>query len=618
MSTPLDLDTDTSIPAAFYRVASEYPQAVVYRQAGGDHSAARTTHFSEVRGRINRVAHFLKRLGVGPGATVAILSATRPEWLEADLAVLACGARVASVYQTLPAQDVGYILFDSGASVIFAENQEQVGKLFHLMSEPCAIPATEERPEQSVQLQFTKIICFEEVEPHAKVVSWRELLDTEDPGDPELRSTRDELASLVYTSGTTGPPKGVMQTHGNHLANVRQAFQSGLYDGTSRIFLLLPLAHSFARLMGYICFLTTAELGFAAVTDPRSSKTNPAIVLKNLRDADATIIPLVPRLIEKMKDGVEAQAQAEGLKALLLRTSIAAARRVYEARRIGDTPMLPDLILLLLLSPVLKKISKALFGKRLKAVISGGAKLAPPVAHYFAALRVPILEGYGLTETCVATNVNRIESNKIGTVGPLLAKDIELRIAEDGEICFRGPNIAKGYYGRRAATQASWSEDGWFKTGDLGSIDSDGMLSINGRKKEIIVSSTGKKVAPEPIEQKLSASRYINQAVVLGDDRPHCVALLFPDAVAIAAWADRQAISLSKPLHEEPAIQELLWSEVEAVNASLAGFERIRRIYVLPEELTVENSMLTPTFKVKRREVLRRYSSQIGALYDQE
>lgn len=619
MSNPLSLDFDASIPSAFYRVASEFPQTLVYRQAGGGAEAYRCATFAEVRARINKISAYLRSMGIEKGSCVAIVSQTRPEWLEADLAILACGAVVVSVYQTLPAQDVGYILFDAGADIVFAENQEQVSKLFHLLSEPCSIPATEERPAQNVQVAIRRIISFESVEPHEKVVSWRSLLDVADPGAPALDYLkRDDLASLVYTSGTTGPPKGVMQTHGNHLSNVRQAFQSTLYDGSSRIFLLLPLAHSFARLMGYICFLTTAELAFPGIADQSSSKTSPAAVMKDLREANATIVPLVPRLIEKMRDGIEAQANSAGIKGWLLSAAIGAARRVYEARRLGDTPVVFDLLLSKLFSPVVRKIGVKLFGSQLRAVISGGAKLPSPVAHYFAALGVPVLEGYGLTETCVATNVNRLASNRIGSVGPVLANDIELRLESDGEICFRGPNITRGYFKRQVATSAAWDAQGWFHTGDLGSVDGEGNLSIVGRKKEIIVSSTGKKVAPDPIEQKLTASRYINQAVLFGDDRPYCVALLYPDPSAVQAWALRQGVHFSQPLHIEPAVQELLWSEVEAVNAGIAGFERVRRILLIPEEMTVDNGLLTPTFKVRRKEVARHFAAAITQLYEEK
>jgi long-chain acyl-CoA synthetase len=619
MSNPLSLDTDASIPSAFYRVASEFPQALVYRQAASSSEPARQANFAEVRARVNRISSYLKSMGIGKGSCVAILSQTRPEWLEADLAILACGAVVVSIYQTLPAQDVGYILFDSAADIVFAENQEQVSKLFHLLSEPCSIPATEERAAQHVQVAIRKIVSFESVEPHEKVISWRSLLDIADPGMPTFEYIqRDDLASLVYTSGTTGPPKGVMQTHGNHLSNVRQAFQSTLYDGSSRIFLLLPLAHSFARLMGYICFLTTAELAFPGIADQSSSKTNPAAVMKDLREANATIVPLVPRLIEKMRDGVEAQALSGGLKGLLLSSAIGAARRVYEARRLSDTPVVFDLLLSKLLSPIVRKIGAKLFGSQLCAVISGGAKLPSAVAHYFAALGVPVLEGYGLTETCVATNVNRLVCNRIGSVGPLLAADIELRLESDGEICFRGPNITRGYFKRQAATAAAWDEQGWFHTGDLGSVDGEGNLSIIGRKKEIIVSSNGKKVAPDPIEQKLTASRYINQAVLFGDDRPYCVALLYPDPIAVQAWAVRQGLHFALPLHLEPAVQELLWAEVEAVNAGIAGFERVRRILLIPEEMTVDNSLLTPTFKIRRKEVARHFAGAIAKLYEEK
>ncbi|MBX7143477.1 MAG: long-chain fatty acid--CoA ligase [Oligoflexia bacterium] len=620
---PITLDQDASLPSAFYRASAACPEGVVYRQpipegfGGSDGRQWRAWTFREVEKRVNKIAAYLHAQGVRKGTKVAILSNTRPEWLEADMAVLACGGVVVSVYQSLPAHEVGYILFDSGAEIVFAENQEQLGKLLHLLSNHCQIPATEERAAREAKISLRRIITFEAVEKHELVVGLRELLLGSDPGSPEewkdLR--RSDLATLVYTSGTTGPPKGVMQTHGNHLSNVRQAFRAGMYAQGMRIFLLLPLAHSFARLMGAIAFLTGAELAFPRVSDKLSSKAEPQLVMNDMRHSESQIIPLVPRLLEKMKDKVESQARRSGLAAKILQVTISSARTRFLARS-SNTAYSPLAWLGYVMSAsIRRKISRQIFGMRFRNVISGGAKLPPEVNQFFAALGITILEGYGLTETCVATNVNRLDDNRIGTVGPVLDTDIEVRIAEDGEILFRGPNVTNGYFGRSQATAAAWDGEGWFHTGDLGALDSDGYLSIVGRKKEIIVSSNGKKVAPEPIEQKLCSSPFISQAVLFGDAQPHCVALLGINQHSLESWAKEQGHTLDSKLADDTRVMELLWREVEAVNASLAGFEQVKRIGLLDEELTVENGFLTPTFKLKRRLVFKKYERKIAALY---
>lgn len=612
--SPLKLDSDKSLPEAFYRACRACPEGVVYSQplpegfGAGEGKSWRPWTFREVEQRVNRIAAYLHKHGVGKGTKVAILSNTRPEWLEADMAVLACGGVVASVYQSLPAHEVGYILYDSGAEIVFAENQEQLGKLLHLLSNHCDIPATEERPACQARIKLSRIITFEAVEKHELVIGLRDILLGSDPGPQEEWKSlqRDDLATLVYTSGTTGPPKGVMQSHGNHLSNVRQAYRAGMYAPGMRIFLLLPLAHSFARLMGAISFLTGAQLAFPRVSDKSSSKADPHIVMGDMRDSESHIIPIVPRLLEKMKEKIESQAARDGVAARVLSLTLYCARS-------KDSPLAA--LGYLCTGAVRRKIRRQLFGSRFRNVISGGAKLPPEVNKFFADIGITVLEGYGLTETCVATNVNRLGANRIGTVGPVLDGDIELQIADDGEVLFRGPNVAAGYYGRTQATAAAWDRDGWFHTGDLGALDGDRYLSIVGRKKEIIVSSNGKKVAPEPIEQKLCASPFISQAVLFGDAQPHCVALLGVNRAALQEWAKEQGYTLADNISEDTRVMELLWREVEAVNAGLAGFEHVRRFALLDEELTVENGLLTPTFKLKRRLVFGKYEARIASLF---
>jgi len=620
-----ELNQSPSIPHAFFEVAGKYPESVVYTQSifsaeqdGAQPREKYSRAFSEVEQRVLQLASYLKAIGVSRGDQVAILSSSRPEWMEADMAILTLGGVSVSIYQSLPADDVGYILFDSGASVVFAENQEQVDKILQLIKGPIPIAATEDRDETVAQIGIKKIISFEQVNPHELLVQYEKAVSGEDKPSLDTFNAigRDDLAALVYTSGTTGPPKGVMQTHGNHLANVRQAWQCSLVDQHSRIMLFLPLAHSFAKLMGYIGFLTPAQLCFPAVSDTKSSKMNPESTTRDIREAGANIVPVVPRLLEKMQSGIQHKARAKGLGSKLLKLMLWSAERVYFGKRENKKISLFAMIAHEGLGSLRAKIRSKLFGDNFSYCVSGGAKLNPQTAFFFDMLEIEILEGYGLTETCVATNVNRLGHKKIGTVGPVLTDDIELKLESDGEILFRGPNITSGYFNRESATSASWDSAGWFHTGDLGELDSEGFLSIVGRKKEILVTSYGKNIAPEEIEARVKSSPFISQVVLIGDARPFCSALITLEVGAVRAWAKKYGIAKSDlELARDSKVKEQIWSEVEKVNQSSANHEMIRKISIISEDFTVENGLLTPTFKVKKKLVLKEYASVIEDMY---
>lgn len=617
----IHLDSTSNLPAAFFAIAAQEPERAVYAQAFTLPSGERewrSASYRAVRERILKLGAFLRSRGVMPGDRVAIVSNTRPEWLEADLAILSIGGVVVSVYQSLTAHDIGYILFDSGATVVFAENQEQVDKIVKLLAEPCAIPAHEDRPASEVRTTVRLVIAFEAVAPNPLVVGWEGVIaETPTPaGPPQAMDTiaRGVLATLVYTSGTTGPPKGVMQTHGNHLSNIRQVHQAEMFRDDFTLFLFLPLAHSFAKLIGYIGFLTPATLRFPAIIDRTSSRADPTSISRDIREAQADVLPVVPRLLEKIEEGVMNRTLAGGIGRVLGR-AIAAAKVVFRAKQERRVAPLATRLVYRVTAPLRRKVRRTLFGDRFRYAISGGAKLPVETAEFFAALGVEVLEGYGLTETCVATNVNRTGRAKIGSVGPVVAKDLEVRIEPDGEISFRGPNVTSGYYKRPTATKAAWDDEGWFHTGDLGSIDHDGFLSIVGRKKEIIVTAGGKKIPPEGIEQKLKASRYISQAVLMGEGKPYCVALVTLNPPEVRAHFASLGVAFGGELHADERVRALVWRDVSGVNATLASFESVKKIHILPEEMTIENGLLTPTFKVKRKAVANRYLAEYEALY---
>lgn len=613
-----------SIPDAFHTMAKLYPDHRVYSQAvsdGGDVFSKKPRRwvfatYREVQPQVNAAAAYLKSLGVTKGTTVAILSGTRPEWLIADLAILSLGGITVSVYQSLLPEEVAYLLYDSEADIVFAENAEQVAKLHELRSKVLPFAGTEDRPPQEKQLSIRKIIAFEEVAEDPLVIQYSQLLGGADPGVPSEAAalTREDIAALVYTSGTTGPPKGVVQTHGNHLANVRQAYDCELLYETSSISLILPLAHSFARLMGYLGFLTPAEVRLPAIVDKKTSKLIPHSMSKDLREGRANIHPVVPRLLEKMRDAIVLRSKSASLGGRLVKAALTAAGERMEAIKTKRPAPLKTKIMYALTKPVRNMIRDSIFSPNFTFCVSGGAKLPLPVAEFFESIGLPIIEGYGLTETCVATNVGRIRTNRLGSVGPVLADDIEMRIAPDGEILYRGPNIAKGYYKRPTATKAAWDSDGWFHTGDLGKVDEDGYLWIIGRKKDLIVTSGGKNIAPHDIEVALQKCPLVSQAVLIGDGRKYCVGLVSVDRQE----AKRQAKSLGltgDDFAKSPQIHEAIWKHVASVNEGLASYETVKKIFVVPEEFSIENGQMTPTLKIKRNVVEQVYQADIDALY---
>lgn len=613
-------DQAVNIPAAFFNFAKDHGDRILFSQSeiiSGEDNHPRPRRqwtYGEVAEQVRGTAHYLISQGFKPGDRAAIISNSRPEWMIADLAILAAGGVVASVYQSLTAPEVGYLLYDSGAEFIFVENEEQIAKIDHLLNGDFEVAATEERPAHTVRLHLKKLITFEDVREHALAIPLADAASfRSDAALPHLE--RSALATLVYTSGTSGPPKGVMQTHGNHLSNLRQAFEAGMYTSESSIILFLPLAHSFARLMAYIGCLAGALLNFPATTDRKSSRLDQQSVTRDIAEADATIIPLVPRILEKMKLGIEQRAGERGLSALLLLLMIRSAAARQRALR-NSTPIPFAARLGYAVTAPLRSITKRkLFGDRFVNAISGGAKLGDEINYFFESLGICVLQGYGLTETCVATNVNRPATNRIGTVGPVLSADIELRIADDGEILFRGPNIALGYYHRHKATEAAWDSAGWFHTGDVGVLSADGYLSITGRKKELIVTSGGKKIAPDGIESLVKMNYIFSQVVLVGESKPYCCAIVTLNSGALEEVARERSLPVSQPYSTDVNARQIVGDALAVINKQLASFETIKRFLILDSDFSIENGMLTPTFKVKRTLVIKTYAAEIEKLY---
>jgi long-chain acyl-CoA synthetase len=558
--------------------------------------------------RVRAMALGLVSLGVEAGERVAVLARTRPEWMELDLAILASGGITVPIYPSNLADACGYIIWNSGATVVCVEDREQLAKVRTLQRHGFELDG---RP---YRIDLRQVLTIEETgDPGA--LSLQQLMERGRAVPASAihqrlsRVGRDQLATIVYTSGTTGPPKGVMQSHGNHLAAVESIGQLAMITAGDTDFLFLPLAHSFARLMEYLGLSQATVTAFARGLDT---------LVEDIREVRPHLIPAVPRIYEKIFSRIEAGRQgASVLKRSLVDWAFAVGRRRSEHIQ-GGRPLPPVLALQAALAQrlVFSKIQMVL-GGRIKFLVSGGAPLAPEIAQFFHTSGLLLLEGYGLTETTPILTVNRADRFKFGTVGPPIP-GVELKIAADGEILAKGPNIALGYYKRPEATREAWDEEGWFHTGDIGTIDADGFLRVTDRKKDLIKTSGGKYVAPQNIENLLKTQPHISQAVLIGDGRKYCVALVTLDFDEVQAWAAKGHIHLPADRSQwaaEPRVGALITAEVAEVNRRLASYESIKYHRILPHDFSVESGELTPSLKAKRKVVTQKYHDLIEDMY---
>ncbi len=543
----------------------------------------------------------LATAGAGPGDRVAILSDNRAEWHQADLAALALGAATVPIYPTLNAEQVGYHLRDSGARFVFTEGRFQTNKVI-----------------QGFGSSFGEMTIIQiGDEPIGGAESFEALVARHRSTDAVSRFWRradavspDDLATIVYTSGTTGPPKGVMLTHANISSNVLAVMPRTPLNASDHLVEFLPLCHIFERTCGYAYMTLGAKRTYCP----------PALVADSIATIQPTAFAAVPRLFEKIHSKIVAKvAASSGFSKKLFRWSVETGREVAELRRNGTSPTgrlamgfaVADRM-------VLGKI-RAAFGGRVRFALSAGAPLSPQLNEFFHAIGIPIQEGYGLTETApgISCNGYRPGENRIGSVGRPL-DGVELAFADDGELLVRGPNVTQGYWGKPEATAETFTETGYFMTGDIAHLDRDGFLTITDRKKDLIIPAGGKNVAPQQIEQQLTESQYIEHAVLIGDGKPYIVALLAPSFEAISAWAQTHGMGGVEPaqLLRESEVTALFERAVHRVNSELSHFESIKKYRVLPQPLTIEDGELTPTMKVKRRIVEREYSDLIEAMYE--
>ncbi|NIM52373.1 MAG: AMP-binding protein [Gemmatimonadales bacterium] len=564
------------------------------------------TH-QEVARRVHHVAVGLIELGIRPGERVAILSENRPEWAVTDFACLTAGFADVPIYPTLPAAQIAYLLNDSGARAIFVENSLQYDKVAAIRDE---VSATEHVIAFDVQegMEGPGVISFQELVQRGAAAEDKHPNYRKDA----LSAKGGDLATLIYTSGTTGPPKGVMLTHYNFCSNVVSALKVLSVGPDDSALSLLPLSHSFERMAGhYTMFHAGVTINYA-----ESIEQVPA----NLQEVKPTVVLSVPRLFEKIYARVLENAMAGGA---LKRRIFFWARRNAERwadRTLAGQPIPAVLAFKKKLADrlVFSKL-RARTGGRVRFFVSGGAPLNPEIAKFFYAAGLAIQEGYGLTETSPVIAVNAIENLRIGTVGRPIP-GVEVKIAPDGEIICRGPNVMQGYYNKPEATQEAIDEQGWFHTGDIGDLDDDGFLKITDRKKDLIVTAGGKKVAPQPIENMIKTNKYVLNAVMVGDKRKFPALLVVPNLEALSKWAGERNLSVDQPsaFLSQPDVVAKMEREVMGSLRDLASFEMPKKMTLLEQDFTIENGELTPTLKVKRRVVEDKYRDKIEALYAEE
>ncbi len=575
------------------------PALLRYKSAG----AWRDISTEEFAATVRALSLGLQSKGIAKGDRVAILSENRPEWTACDHAILNLGAVTVPIYSTLLADQIRFILDNSQSKALVLSTQAQLEKVGPILS---SLPA----------IQTVVILDPPAQGAPARAVPWTDLLragEAAQRADPRrfetTRSgiTRQDLASILYTSGTTGDPKGVMLTHGNFASNVDATLRIIPFSETDVTLSFLPLTHVFERMVEFAYLSAGATIAYAESIDA---------VPQNLLEIRPTVMASVPRLFEKVHarilDSVQTSSFVKRLIfALALKVGGANARAMLAGRK---APLAVRLLHPVTDHLVFVKVRERL-GGRLRFLISGGAPLSPEIAEFFYTAGIRILEGYGLTETSPVIAVSTLDRTRIGTVGPIVP-GVEVRIAEDGEILVRGPNVMKGYFRDEAATRAA-IKDGWFATGDIGLIDPDGFLKITDRKKEVLKTSGGKMVAPQPIENLLKTDRFISQAVLIGDRRKFISALVVPDHAWLESYAKLKGIPYTRveELLENPRIVDLMRRRIEAKMAGLPSYETIKKFRLLPREMTPESGELTPTLKVKRRVVEKKYASEIESMY---
>ena len=581
------------------RYADRRPAALRAKISGTWHAI---TH-KELARRVVAATAGLRELGIKPGDRMSILAETRPEWAIADYACLCAQAADVPIYPTLTAKQTEYILRDSGSVGVFCSTAEQVAKVFEIKDR---LPTLRHIITFEAGGKRPGVLSFDELEAKGQAAAAKYPRVREEA----LAVSPDGIATLIYTSGTTGDPKGVILTHNNIWSNVQAALQVMPLNDEDECLAMLPLSHVYERMVDYTLMHAGVIINYAESFD----KVGP-----NLQEVRPTIVLSVPRLYEK----VYARVLENALSGSALKRKI-----FFWAKQAGDdwaTLKLDQRPIPAGLAFKHRIADRLVFSKlrgrtggRIRFFISGSAPLSPEIAKFFFSAGLPVLEGYGLTETSPVLTLNPLTRPKIGSVGPVVP-GVQLKIAADGEVLAKGPNVMQGYYNQPEATAEAIDAEGWFHTGDIGELDADGYLKITDRKKDLIKTAGGKYIAPQPIENQVKLNKFIGNAVLLGDKRKFSILLVVPNFETLEPWAKAEGLTFAsrRELIALPAVKVKLQAEALGRLTELAHFEMPKKVVLLEQDFTIESGELTPTLKVKRRVVEKNYQSVIDMAYSE-
>jgi long-chain acyl-CoA synthetase len=595
VSNPADLPPGTLVDLFLKAIDLNRDRAQMYRTDDGWKSISH----AEIAGRVRAIGAALRLHGLERGERVGLLSENRPEWAWADYAMLCTGMQNVPLYPTLPAAQMAFVLKHSGCKLLFVSTAEQLEKALEAKQEATDLKRIVVLDD--VPVSSPDVMTLSDFMARGEAEAW-----SDEAFRTEARRARPEdVATLIYTSGTTADPKGVMLTHANIHSNVVACTQFVLQtDESDTALSFLPLSHIFQRMVDYLIFQNGTAIAYVSVIDQ---------VVQALGEVRPTIAVAVPRVYEKVYAKILA---AEGVKRKLVLWARQVALDYADARLAGTEPGAGLKLKHAIADRLVFAKVRGVLGGRIRFFVSGGAPLAAQIAKFFYGAGVTILEGYGLTETSPVTNVNTPTHIRIGTVGRVIP-GTELKIAEDGEILVRGPQIMKGYYRNEEATRAAIDGEGWFSTGDIGAIDADGYLRITDRKKELLVTAGGKNIAPQPVQNAAKLSPFVSEALLIGDRRPYPILLVVPNFESLEAWARHKQLSFGS--HEEladmPEVREKLEREVTARLTGFARYELPKKVLPLPREFSLERGEITPKLSIKRRVVEEMYGDRIEALY---
>ena len=600
---------ETCIPAVFQNNVEKFTDKaiVAYKNSEGVYTDITWKEMDEM---VRNLGYFLIKRGIQPGDKVALFSPNRYEWWVADMAILSVGAVNVPIYATNSAEESRYVIENSDSKMCFVATKEHMDKIVEVKQK---------------LTNLGEIIIFDDLKgPTGDVIELKEAMK-EGGAHPKAEEfekrikaiNSKELATIIYTSGTTGNPKGVMLSHNNFFSNVQQCYNvdSQVFDRAAEMVYLsfLPLAHSFERTVGYYLPMSFGiKVCFAE---------DFAKILENFQEVRPTCIVSVPRLYEKIHTGIVSKVSgAPPVKKALFNWAMGIARDnlpyiCNDRPRSGFFAFKYNLANKIIFS----KLKEALGMNRLEFAFSGGGPLSVSDAEFFLGMGIKVVEGFGLTETTPVTNANIPSKIKPGTVGPAV-KDTQVRIGEGGELLIKGPQVMMGYYKNEEATKEAFTDDGFFRTGDIAEIDADGYVKITGRIKDLIITSGGKNISPQNIENSLKASRFIEQVAIIGDNRKYLSALVVPAFEELENWAKENGISAGSrnELIENKAVKELFAREIEENTKDYARVEQIRKFTLLDKEWSQETDELTPTLKLKRRIINEKYSSFIEEMYPPE